>query len=211
MVLATSSWHHWTSWTPITPLRRAGAWGTRKQRWLLLPSTRKDGAAGITTPSSSHHCRTISQSKPPDPAKTYKISRCHLFLPRSPEFLDGEREGKHFVVKKKVKEGACGGARFCWLEWDCPEESRFVTGIEIVPQRWRAAQMWPAWRSTLRWKVLLLAVCDSPDFRKQPAWGNGGHCVARYACRRSEIFTEFAKTWFLNLASCLAPPIVWCV
>lgn len=56
--------------------------------------------------------------------------------------------------------------------------------------------------------MLLLAVCDSSDFRKQPAWGNGGHCMARYACRRSEIFTEFAKKLFLNMALCLAPPIV---
>lgn len=38
------------------------------------------------------------------------------------------------MVKKKVKEGTCGGARLCWLEWDCPEENRFVTGIEIVPR-----------------------------------------------------------------------------
>lgn len=63
----------------------------------------------------------------PDPARSYKIARGHLFLPWSPQSFPmwGEKE-KRFVVKENVIGGVCRGARLRWLEWDCPEENRSV-------------------------------------------------------------------------------------
>lgn len=112
---------------------KAAAWGAGKQRCLPLPSTRKDGAAGTTTPSSTCCCSTISQTKPPNPAKNYKISRDRLVLPQSPHsFLMAERKGKHFVIKK-VKGRSLREVRLHWLEWDCLEESRSVMDIQTMP------------------------------------------------------------------------------
>lgn len=61
------------------------------------------------------------------------LQRSFVFAMVPTEFLDWGREGKSFVVKKKVKEGVCKGIMLHWLEWDCPEESRSVMGIQTVP------------------------------------------------------------------------------